>query len=85
MLWGRSPEFKPHYPQNFTKRFHRTLAIFEECPIEGTSFKLHYTVFIGYLQCDRLLRADGSVINWFNAFSEVILGKFELFTLVLLA
>ena len=47
--------FKPHYPQIFTTRFRRTLATFEECPIEGTSFTVHYTVFQGYLQFDRLL------------------------------
>ena len=47
--------FKPHYPQIFTKSFRRTLATFEECPIEGTSFTIHYTVTQGYLQCGRLL------------------------------
>ena len=55
VLQGGSPGFKPHYPQIFTKRFCRTLATFEECPIEGTSFTVHYTVFRGYLQCDRVL------------------------------
>ena len=42
-------------PKMFTKRFRRTLATFEKCPIEGTSFTVHYTFFRGYLQCDRLL------------------------------
>ena len=45
----------PTTPKIFTKGFRRTLATFEECPIEGTSFIVHYTVFRGYLQCDRLL------------------------------
>ena len=49
------PGFKPRYPQIFTKSFRRTLATFEECPIEGTSFTVHYTVFQVYLQCDKLL------------------------------
>ena len=42
-------------PEIFTKRFRRTLATFEECPNEGTSFTVHYTVFQGYLQSDKLL------------------------------
>ena len=45
----------PNTPKNFTKILGRTLATFEECPVEGTSFTVHYTVFQGYLQCDRLL------------------------------
>ena len=44
----------PTTPQIFTKGFRRTLATFEECPIDGTSFTVHYTVFRGYLQCERL-------------------------------
>ena len=82
---GGSPGFKPHYPQIFTKGFRRTLATFEECPIEGTLFTIHYTVFQGYLQCDRLLKFYESVLGWLNAFSEVTLGTFEPFSLVLLA
>ena len=49
------PGFKPHFPQTFAKSLRRTLATFEECPYEGTSFTVHYTVFRGYLQCDKLL------------------------------
>ena len=45
----------PTAPKTFSKSFRRTPATFEECPIEGTSFTVHYTVFQGYLQCDRLL------------------------------
>ena len=29
---GRESWFKPNYPHNFSKRFRRTLATFEECP-----------------------------------------------------
>ena len=39
----------------FSKSFRHTPATFEECPIEGTSFTVHYTGFQGCLQCDRLL------------------------------
>ena len=46
---------------------------------------VHYTVFQGYLQCDKLLRTNENVFGKFNAFSEVILGIFEPFHLVLLA
>ena len=49
------PGSNPTTPKIFTKGFRRTLATFEECPIRGTSFTVHYTVFLGYLQCDRLL------------------------------
>ena len=57
------------------------LATFEECPFDGTSFTVHYTV----VQCGKLLKADESVNGWFEAFSEVIVGRFEPFSLVLLA
>ena len=59
MLQGGSPGFKPHYPQIVTKRFRRTLAIFEECPIEETSryitlfFKGAYSV-IGFSELMRM-------------------------------
>ena len=66
---------EPHYPEIFTKCFRRTPATFEECPIEGTSFTVHYTVFRGYLQCDRLLHTDEDVFGKFDAFSEVIFGN----------
>ena len=33
--------------QIFDKCFRRTLATFEECPIVGTSFTVHYTFFKG--------------------------------------
>ena len=69
----------------FFESFGRTPATFEECPIEGTSFTVHYTVFRGYLQCDRLLWTDEDIFGTFNAFSEVTLGIFEPFSLVLLA
>ena len=75
----------PTTPKFFPKGFRRTPATFEECPIEGTSFTVHYTVFQGYLQCDRLLWSDEDVFGKFNALSEVILGIFEPFFLVLLA
>ena len=45
----------PTTPKFFSKGFRRTPATFEECPIEGTSFTVHYIVFRWYLQCDRLL------------------------------
>ena len=45
----------PTIPKFCTKSFRRTLATFDECPIEGTSFTVHYTVFQGYLQYDKLL------------------------------
>ena len=75
----------PITPKTFSKGFRRTLATCEECPIEGTSFTVHYTVFQGYLQCDRLLRTDEIICGKLNAFSEVILGIFEPSSLVLLA
>ena len=45
----------PTSPEFFTKCFRRTLATFEECPLKGPSYTVHYTVFRGYLQCDKLL------------------------------
>ena len=45
----------PTTPKFSPKILRRTLATLEECPIEETSFTVHYTVFGGYLQCDRLL------------------------------
>ena len=38
----------PTTPKNFTKSIRCTLVTFEECPIEETSFTVHYTVFQGY-------------------------------------
>ena len=75
----------PTAPTLFSKSFRRTPATFEECPFEGTSFTVHYTVFQGSLQCDRLLRSDENVFGKFNAFFEVILGIFQPLFLVLLA
>ena len=43
------------YLPTFTKSFRLTLATFEECPMAGTSFTVHFTDFQGLLQCDRLL------------------------------
>ena len=43
-------------PRNFFfQKFTLTPATFEECPVEGTSFTVHYTVFEGYLQCEQLV------------------------------
>ena len=55
VLWTGSPGFNSHCPHTFSKSFRRTPATFEECPFEGTSFTVHYTVFQRSLQCDRLL------------------------------
>ena len=52
---GRGPGFKTYYPQTFAKSFRRTLATFQECSFVETSYTVHYTVFEGYLQCDKLL------------------------------
>ena len=71
----------PTTPKTFSKSFRRTPATFEECPIEGTSFTVHYTVFRGYLQCDRPLSTDENVFGKFNAFSEVILENIWAFFL----
>ena len=43
------------HPRIFAKCFRRTPAAFEECPFEGTSYTVYYTVFQGYLQSDKLL------------------------------
>ena len=75
----------PTTPIFFTKSFCCTPATFDECSIEGTSFTVHYTGFQGYLQCDRLLCTYEDVFGKLNAFSEVMLGIFEPFSLVLLA
>ena len=39
----------------FAKGLRCTLVILEECPFEGTSYTVHYTVFSVYLQCDKLV------------------------------
>ena len=45
----------PLPPKVLANTFCRTLATFEECPLVGTSFTTHYTVFQAYLQCGKLL------------------------------
>ena len=48
---GSNPTTPNFLPNAFAARW----RLFEECPIEGTSFTVRYTVFQGYLRCDRLL------------------------------
>ena len=45
----------PTAPKLFFQENTLTPATFEECPFEGTSFTVHYAVFKGYQQCERLL------------------------------
>ena len=44
------------------QKFTLTPATFEECPFEGTSFRVHHAVSKGYQQCEQLLWIDEEVL-----------------------
>ena len=53
--WEGVLDSNPTTPKIFTKRFRRTLATFEECPIERDIIHGTLHCFSGYVQCGKLL------------------------------